>query len=78
MSDLAEEIVAKLEERGYPQGEWLLEITAARRALKAGFLLADDLLGRLQETALQGYEEERLRGLLDGLGERDDDDGAAA
>jgi hypothetical protein len=49
-SELADEIVRALEERGVPSGAWLVDIARVRRALSE----ADSLLRRLEEAVIRG------------------------
>lgn len=48
-SELAEEIVLALEERGLPPGAWLVDIARVRRALSD----ADGLLRRLEDAVIR-------------------------
>ena len=57
---LVDDLVARLEARGVPQGSWLMEITAVRRDLAEVVGNADSLLRRLQEAVIRGYEAEHL------------------
>lgn len=46
---LTEEIVSALEERGLPQGAWLVDVVRVRQALRD----ADTLLRRLEEAIIR-------------------------
>jgi hypothetical protein len=46
---LADTLIAALEERGVPEGVWLLELEQARLGLRA----VDDLLRRLEDAVIR-------------------------
>ena len=51
-SDLAEELVRALEERGLPPGAWLVDVARVRRSLHE----ADALLRRLEDAIIRAAE----------------------
>ena len=51
-SELADEIVQTLEERGLPPGAWLMDVARVRRSLHE----ADDLLRRLEDAIIRAAE----------------------
>jgi hypothetical protein len=55
-SELAEEIVRALEERGLPPGAWLVDIARVRRALTE----ADGLLRRLEDAVIRAADSSPL------------------
>lgn len=57
-SELAEEIILALEERGVPAGAWLVDIARVRRALAE----ADGLLRRLEDAVIRGAVSSPLDG----------------
>ena len=66
LAAIADRVVAGLEERGVPQGVWLVEIGQVRDALRS----ADVLLLRLQDALIRDASgPQRLPGAAGGLGE---------
>lgn len=57
-SELAEEIIQGLEERGVPSGAWLIDIARARQSLRE----ADTLLRRLENAIIRAAETSPLDG----------------
>jgi hypothetical protein len=55
-SELADEIVRALEERGLPPGAWLVDIARVRRALSE----ADGLLRRLEDAVIRAADSSLL------------------
>lgn len=55
-SDLAEEIIHGLEERGVPSGAWLLDLARVRQSLRE----ADKLLRRLEDAIIRSAESSPL------------------
>jgi hypothetical protein len=51
-SELADEIVRALEERGLPPGAWLMDVARVRRSLQE----ADELLRRLEDAIIRAAE----------------------
>ena len=51
-SELADEVVQALDERGLPPGAWLMDVACVRRSLHE----ADDLLRRLEDAIIRAAE----------------------
>jgi hypothetical protein len=51
-SELVEEVVQALEERGLPPGAWLVDVARVRRSLQE----ADALLRRLEDAIIRSAE----------------------
>ena len=55
-SELAEEIIQGLEERGLPPGAWLMDVARVRQSLQE----ADNLLRRLEDAIIRSAESTPL------------------
>lgn len=54
--ELVDDLLRRMEERGVPQGAWLVDITHARASLRRAYEETDALLERLQEAVMRDYE----------------------